>query len=110
MFDGKNWDQSFSQEDYKQILVQIRKLIGIGKEYARMQALEPIIDTKQKVSKVTQQEQHDRRLAMSHHAIKSKLMSESSGKEETVLVKYDGDGATGTDNAFGGKRVRKAGP
>ena len=62
-FNGRNWKECFPIEDYKRIPTQVRKLIGIGKSYAKKAATEPI-DTKRKVSEVTQQEQHDQRVAM----------------------------------------------
>ena len=62
-----------------------------------------------KFPKIAQQEQHDQRLAMSlHHAMKSGLMSESSGKKEAALVKYD-NVAPGAGYSSGGKRVKRAG-
>ena len=44
-----------------------------------------------------------------HHAMKSELISESLGKEETALVKYDDYIAKGVGNSFGGKQMKKAG-
>ena len=75
-FNSRNWSKRFSEEDYKRILTQVRKLIGIGKLFYAKKASTDPIDTKRKVSKVTQQEQCDQRVDMVlHHAMKSKLMS-----------------------------------